>query len=83
MDMKTIYLDDYSTEDTIINNIRYPPDDMKKTEMIKPNIMLKTDYNKTGQKVAVFTIIIPVQDNNLTIDILINEELYQKIGTFL
>ena len=83
MDTKTIYLDDYSKED-IINDIILSEGNTKhKAEMIKPNIMLKTDYNKKGQKVAVFTLIIPVQENTLTIDILINEELYKKIGNFL
>ena len=81
MDAKTIYLDDYSKED-IIKDIVFSSD-KNKPEMIKPNIMLKTDYNKKGQKVAVFTLIIPVQENALTIDILINEELYKKIGNFL
>jgi hypothetical protein len=83
MDIKTIYLDDYSKED-IINDIVFTEENNKnRPEMIKPNIMLKTDYNKKGQKVAVFTLIIPVQENTLTIDILINDELYKKIGGFL
>jgi hypothetical protein len=83
MDAKTIYLDDYSKED-IINDIVFSKENNKnRPEMVKPNIMLKTDYNKKGQKVAVFTLIIPVHDNTLTIDILINDELYKKIGDFL
>jgi hypothetical protein len=83
MDTKTIYLDDYSKED-IINDIIFSEEKNKnRPEMIKPNIMLKTDHNKKGQKVAVFTLIIPVHENTLTIDILINDELYKKIGDFL
>lgn len=83
MDTKTIYLDDYSKED-VINDIVFTEENNKtRPEMVKPNIMLKTDYNKKGQKVAVFTLIIPVHENTLTIDILINDELYKKIGGFL
>ncbi len=82
MDTKTIYLDDYSKED-IINDIIFSEEKKNRPEMIKPNIMLKTDHNKKGQKVAVFTLIIPVHENTLTIDILINDELYKKIGDFL
>ncbi len=83
MDTETIYLDDYSKEDIINDIIFSEGKNVNKPEMIKPNIMLKTDYNKKGQKVAVFTLIIPVHENTLTIDILINDELYKKIGNFL
>lgn len=84
MDTKTIYLDDYSSED-IINDIIFKKQSTqpKLLNTIKPNIMLKTDYNKKGQKVAIFTLVIPVHENTLTIDILINDELYKKIGDFL
>jgi hypothetical protein len=58
----------------------------KKSEVkpqVKPQVNLKPDYNSKGEKIVVFSINIPLKHNNdsITIDILINSEMYKKIGT--
>jgi hypothetical protein len=81
--MSSIYLDDYSQEDLIYyeNNPRnYSEIKHIEKPKNKANIELQPDFNKKGEKVALFRLTLPVQDNALKIDIIINDELYKKIG---
>ena len=91
--MKQLYLDDNSKDDEIdyelINDnllIESETDNDKQTNTkkteVKPEVNLKPDYNSKGEKIVVFSINIPLKHNNdsITIDILINSEMYKNIG---
>jgi hypothetical protein len=93
--MKQLYLDDNSKDDEIdyelIKNNIILTDSENETEIEtekdkkikrKPEVNLKPDYNSKGEKIVVFSINIPLKHNNdsITIDILINSEMYKKIG---
>ncbi len=71
----SVYLDDYSNEDIIENNL-----DIEDINSNKPKISLKSDYNSKGEKIVVFTINIPLKNEEFTIDILINNDMYKNIG---
>ncbi len=85
---KKLYLDDYSTEDIIEllnNNTNDNTNDNNDDEIKskdKPSFELKPDYNSKGEKIVVFSINIPLKKENdaLTIDILINDDMYKNIG---
>lgn len=49
---------------------------------VKPDVYLKPSYNSKGEKIVVFSINIPLKHKNdsITIDILINSEMYKNIG---
>jgi len=80
--MNNLYLDDYSSEDIIqpINNNIY--NDIEEVKNNKPSVSMKSDYNSRGEKIVLFRINIPLKKENeaLTIDILINDEMYKNIG---
>jgi hypothetical protein len=46
---------------------------------------MKSDFNSKGERIAVFSIKIPLkkEKDSLTIDILINDEMYKDIGKYL
>jgi hypothetical protein len=80
--MNNLYLDDYSSEDIIQpvnNNIC---NDIEEVKNNKPSVSMKSDYNSRGEKIVLFRINIPLKKENeaLTIDILINDEMYKNIG---
>ncbi len=54
-------------------------DDKKETDT-KPSFSMKPNYNSKGEKVVVFSIKIPLKNNGLKIDILINNDMYKNIG---
>ncbi len=98
--MNSLYLDDYSNEETIDNNIikndlsndlsNNLSNDLSNnlTNNIvenKPSFKIKPDFNSKGEKIVVFSIIIPFKNENdsLTIDILINNDMYKNIGKYL
>ena len=65
----SIYLEDFSTIDCIeSSNLDY-----------NPNICLRVEH-KNAEPVVVFNISIPIADDIVTIDLIINNELYQQIG---
>ncbi len=83
-----IYLDDYSKEELIDYSII--KSDIIETNTIinknnKPSISMKSDFNSKGERIAVFSIKIPLkkEKDSLTIDILINDEMYKDIGKYL
>lgn len=83
--IKDLYLDDYSTEDVIdllkhsINNEN--EEIIKKhTKSKNPSFTIKPNYNLKGEKIVVFSLNIPLKNNGLKIDILINNEMYKNIG---
>ncbi len=89
---KEFYLDDYSAEDILkkLNFIESENmndsedsieslDDKKETDT-KPSFSMKPNYNSKGEKVVVFSIKIPLKNNGLKIDILINNDMYKNIG---
>jgi hypothetical protein len=95
MNLEYLYLDDHSTEETInkndckkkvtVNESTNEENDIEKDieNENKPSFELKPDYNSRGEKVVVFSIKIPIKNNSMKIDILINEEMYKNIGKFL
>ncbi len=70
-----LYLDDYSNEDIIEKNL-----DIEDINQNKPQISLKPDYNSKGEKIVVFSINIPLKNEDFKIDILINNDMYRNIG---
>ncbi len=85
MTLDIVYLEDFSNEDLIddIKNYyeKYSDHNNEKDEKKeKPSISLKPDFNSKGEKVVKFSIKIPVKKNSMTIDILINNEMYENIG---
>jgi isocitrate dehydrogenase len=93
---KDFYLDDYSTEDILkkisfidtnieseesIEMLSESEDDTEKQKKTdKPSFTMKPNYNSKGEKVVVFSINIPLKNNGLKIDILINNEMYKNMG---
>ncbi len=80
--MNDLYLEDFSNEDIIKKNIintEPPSDDNIK---IKPTINLKPEVNNKGEKVVVFSINIPFDEESFKIDIMINDDLYKNIGKY-
>ncbi len=93
---KIFYLDDYSSEDILknINLIQSNSEesseeeteeieDITKNNVIKnnkPTFSMKPNFNSKGEKVVVFSIKIPLKENGLKIDILINNEMYKNIS---
>ncbi len=55
-------------------------EDNKETDTNKPSFSMKPNYNSKGEKVVVFSIKIPLKNNGLKIDILINNDMYKNIG---
>jgi hypothetical protein len=85
MTSNIVYLEDYSNEDIIDNIKNYyekisDDNKLKETKKNKPSISLKPDYNSKGEKVVIFSIKIPIKKDSMTIDILINNEMYENIG---
>jgi hypothetical protein len=82
--MNSVYLDDYSNEEKIDHNIMENELNNQKIEnkSNKPGFNLKPDYNSKGERIVVFSINIPLKKENdaLTIDILINDDMYKNIG---
>jgi hypothetical protein len=60
------------------DNIDDDSEKQKKTD--KPSFTMKPNYNSKGEKVVVFSINIPLKNNGLKIDILINNEMYKNMG---
>jgi hypothetical protein len=60
------------------DNIEDDTEKQKKTD--KPSFTMKPNYNSKGEKVVVFSINIPLKNNGLKIDILINNEMYKNMG---
>ncbi len=52
----------------------------KKEIDTKPSFSMKPNYNSKGEKVVVFSIKIPLKNNGLKIDILINNDMYKNIA---
>lgn len=93
---KDFYLDDYSMEDILkkINFIESEEnieelseedsdnnsEDNKKNHKDKPSFTMKPNYNSKGERVVVFSINIPLKNNGLKIDILVNNEMYKNMG---
>ncbi len=93
---KEFYLDDYSAEDILkkinfIDNASDSLDELLESEedndkqeenkdKTKPTFSMKPNYNSKGEKVVVFSIKIPLKNNGLKIDILINDDMYKDIG---
>ncbi len=71
----SLYLEDYSNEDIIEKNL-----DIEDINQNKPQISLKPDYNSKGEKIVVFSINIPLKNEDFKIDILINNDMYRNIG---
>ena len=71
----SLYLEDYSNEDLIEKYL-----DIEDNTQTKPQISLKPDYNSKGEKIVVFTINIPLKNEDFKIDILINNDMYKNIG---
>ncbi len=67
-----------SLEDSIEDSIE-SLDDKKETDT-KPSFSMKPNYNSKGEKVVVFSIKIPLKNNGLKIDILINNDMYKNIA---
>lgn len=76
--MDKLYLDDFSAEESI--DIDTYEDSPTIVNDIKPTVSLKSDINSKGEKIVVFSIKIPLKDDSLTIDIMINDDLYDNIG---
>jgi hypothetical protein len=51
-----------------------------KEKNTKPSFSMKPNYNSKGERVVVFSINIPLKNNGLKIDILINNDMYKNIG---
>ena len=51
-----------------------------KEQNTKPSFSMKPNYNSKGERVVVFSINIPLKNNGLKIDILINNDMYKNIG---
>ena len=51
-----------------------------KEQNTKPSFSMKPNYNSKGERVVVFSIKIPLKNNGLKIDILINNDMYKNIG---
>lgn len=93
---KEFYLDDYSEEDILKSTIEYidseenieelsdsPNNNSEVSKEInknKPTFSIKPNLNSKGEKVVVFSIKIPLKENGLKIDILINNEMYKNIS---
>jgi hypothetical protein len=71
----SLYLEDYSNEDIIEKNL-----DIEDINPNKPQISLKPDYNSKGERIVVFSIHIPLKNEDFKIDILINNDMYKNIG---
>jgi hypothetical protein len=80
--MEHIYLDDYSKDDIIEHHIMTDDNIIEAVNNDKPKISLKSDFNSKGEKIVVFSINIPFKKDALTIDILINDDLYKNIGKY-
>ena len=78
--MNYIYLDDYSDIDNIRDDYEY---DSNNNHANKPIINLHSDINKNNEKLAVFNIILPIKDNIITIELLIDNHIYKNIGKIL
>jgi hypothetical protein len=52
----------------------------KEKQKDKPSFSMKPNYNSKGEKVVVFSIKIPLKENGLKIDILINNDMYKNMG---
>ena len=74
--MDKLYLEDYSNDEKIIINEHVEENNIK----IKPTINLTPDINTKGEKVVIFSINIPLNDDSFKIDIMINNDLYKNIG---
>ncbi len=70
-----LYLEDYSNEDIIEKNL-----DIEDINHNKPQISLKPDYNSKGERIVVFSINIPLKNEDFKIEILINNDMYRNIG---
>ena len=77
--MNYLYLDDYSN----IEILKLDYMNEKKNENIDPIINLYSDVNKKNEKIAVINITIPIKNKIITIDLLINNNIYKKIGKIL
>lgn len=78
--MNCIYLDDYSDIDNIRDDYE---NDSNNYHTNTPIINLHSDINKNNEKLAVFNIILPIKDNIITIELLIDNHIYKNIGKIL
>jgi hypothetical protein len=77
--MNYLYLDDYSN----IEILKLDYMNENKNENMDPIINLYSDVNKKNEKIAVINISIPIKNKIITIDLLINNNIYKKIGKIL
>ena len=49
----------------------------------KPTIIIKPNINIKGDKTAVLSVNIPINNDNFTIDIVINNDMYNMIGKYI
>ena len=80
--MNDLYLEDFSNEDIIKNNIINTEPIQEDNIRLKPTINLKPEINNKGEKVVVFSINIPFDEEAFKIDIMINDDLYKNIGKY-
>ncbi len=82
--MNDLYLEDFSNEDIIKNNIINTEPTQKQEDNIKlkPTINLKPEINNKGEKIVIFSINIPFDEEAFKIDIMINDDLYKNIGKY-
>lgn len=78
--MNSLYLDDYSNEDLLDF---YTEIKTKSNFNSKPTIIIKPYINIKGDKSAVLSVNIPINNEKFTIDIIINNEMYKNIGKYL
>ena len=78
--MNSLYLDDYSNEELLdfYTNIN-----IKSKPKPKPTIIIKPNINIKGDKTAILSVSIPINNDKFTIDIIINNEMYKNIGNYL
>ncbi len=73
-------IEDYNSEDN--NSEDNDSEDNKNTQKDKPSFTMKPNYNTKGEKVVVFSIKIPLKNNGLKIDILVNDKMYKNMGKY-
>jgi hypothetical protein len=78
--MNSLYLDDYSNEELLDF---YTDINIKSKAKSKPTIIIKPNINIKGDKTAVLSVSIPINNDKFTIDIIINNEMYKNIGNYL
>ena len=70
---------DESVEESLDESLDNSSEENKEKKT-KPSFSMKPNYNSKGERVVVFSINIPLKNNGLKIDILINNDMYKNIG---